>query len=54
MRTVATQYDAPIADMPQYFMNGDTRKLFFDDVHPKVVGYRMIAQELDKVMFGQD
>lgn len=54
MREVANQYDAPLADMPQYFMNGDTRKLFFDDVHPKVIGYRMIAQELDKVMFGQD
>ena len=40
--------------MPQYFMNGEPRKLFFDDVHPKVIGYRMIAQELDKVMFGTD
>lgn len=54
MREIAAGYEAPIADMPQYFMNGDARKLFFDDVHPKVIGYRMIAQELDKVMFGQN
>ena len=40
--------------MPQYFENGDARQLFFDDVHPKVVGYRKIAQEWDKVMFEQD
>ena len=54
MRDIAKQYGAPIADMPQYFLNGDTRKLFFDDVHPKVIGYRMIAQELDKVMFSEN
>ena len=54
MRDTAKQYDAPIADMPQYFMDGDARRLFFDDVHPKVIGYRMIAQELDKVMFGEN
>ena len=54
MRDTAKQYGAPIADMPQYFMNGDARKLFFDDVHPKVIGYRMIAQELDTVMFNEE
>lgn len=51
MRRVATDVNAPIADMPQYFKGGEPRQLFFDDVHPKVVGYRMIAQELNKVMF---
>lgn len=52
MRSIAKQYDAPIADMPSHFANGDVRRLFFDDVHPKVIGYRKIAQELDAVMFG--
>ena len=31
MRNIASDYDAPIADMPQYFENGDARQLFFDD-----------------------
>ena len=52
MRRVALDLNAPIADMPQYFEGGEPRQLFFDDVHPKVVGYRMIAQELHTVMFG--
>lgn len=54
MRSIAKQYDAPIADMPAHFSNGDARRLFFDDVHPKVTGYRKIAQELNTVMFGAE
>ena len=54
MRKVASQYSAPIADMPQYFEDVDARQYFFDDVHPKVIGYRKIAEELHRVMFEKE
>ena len=46
MRDVASQKDYPIADMPSQFVGGDERHLFFDDVHPKTPGYKIIATEL--------
>ena len=48
MRSVAAEYHAPIADMPQQFIGGDARHLFYDDVHPKTPGYQKIAAELAK------
>lgn len=53
MRDVATQTGSPIADMPAFFVGGDSRQLFYDDVHPKPIGYKMIATELHKQMFTQ-
>ena len=46
MRDVAARTHSPIADMPSHFIGGDERHLFYDDVHPKTPGYRLIAQEL--------
>jgi lysophospholipase L1-like esterase len=46
MRAVAAEKKAPIADMPNQFIGGDSRHLFFDDVHPKTPGYTLIAEEL--------
>ncbi len=54
MKGIASHYDAPIAEMPTFFEGGEARQLFFDDVHPKVNGYRTIAQELHRVMFEKD
>ena len=52
MRDIAKHYGAPIADMPQYLKNGDDREnTSLTMCIPRCVGYRMIAQELDKVMF---
>jgi len=50
MREVAKDLKAPIADMPSLFINGNERKLFYDDVHPQAVGYKMIADELYRVL----
>jgi lysophospholipase L1-like esterase len=50
MRSVAKSKDAPIADMPNLFMNGREDRLFYDDVHPQAIGYSMIADELYRVL----
>jgi len=51
MRKVAQKLDAPIADMPSSFYQvGREQEYFMDDVHPTVKGYRIIAEELTKVL----
>lgn len=54
MRQVAKELNAPIADMPSQFLGGTFNQLFIDDVHPKVRGYKMIADELYKVGFAEE
>ena len=47
---VARKKNCPVVDLVDAFKNANKEILFYDDVHPGPSGYKIIAQELEKVI----
>ena len=48
---VARKKNCPVVDLVDAFKNANKEILFYDDVHPGPSGYKIIAQELEKVIY---